>query len=225
MARPTLAQACAIYINRFTADHVPAWAKKVAPNGLFYAPQFASDKEWYENTKFYGEPGHIGVRHECYTSGQTWPMGQWLNTPYSVGGLAATLAEPAFLQFLRGYQAALYWSSTDEIDGETVNLDQFTPSTAADDHCRAACLAFFSLHRADIEAAAGLYDLSSGDGADTGFDFAGHDFALTRNGHGAGYWDRAELDVHGLGDRLTAAAKAVGECHPYLGNDRSIYIG
>jgi hypothetical protein len=43
---------------------------------------------------------------------------------------------------------------------------------------------------------------------------AGHDFALTRNRHGAGFWDRGLGD---LGDRLTKAAHAYGEstawCH------------
>lgn len=32
---------------------------------------------------------------------------------------------------------------------------------------------------------------------------AGHDFWLTRNGHGAGFWDRIELEADGLGDQLT----------------------
>ncbi|TXH52302.1 MAG: hypothetical protein E6Q97_16500 [Desulfurellales bacterium] len=31
----------------------------------------------------------------------------------------------------------------------------------------------------------------------------GHDFYLTSRGHGAGFWDRAELDADGLGDALT----------------------
>lgn len=35
--------------------------------------------------------------------------------------------------------------------------------------------------------------------------YAGHDFWLTRNGHGAGFWDRGLGD---LGERLTEAAKA-----------------
>lgn len=38
-------------------------------------------------------------------------------------------------------------------------------------------------------------------------DWAGHDFWLTRNGHGAGFWDRG---LGALGDRLTAAAKTYG---------------
>lgn len=36
----------------------------------------------------------------------------------------------------------------------------------------------------------------------------GHDFALTRNSHGAGFWDRGYGEI---GDRLTEAAQAYGE--------------
>lgn len=133
-----------------------------------------------------------------------------------------TSSTPEFQQFLRGYVAALLWTSTDEVDGETVNLDQYETSTQAGDHCRAACLAFFEANRADIDAAALAYDRSNSDGADTGYDYAGHDFALTRNGHGAGYWD-GDLPEE-LGARLTEAAKQVGECWPYLGDDGTVYI-
>lgn len=133
-----------------------------------------------------------------------------------------TIETKEFAQFLRGYVAALLWSSTDEVDGETVNLDQYETSTQADDHCRAACLAFFEANRADIDAAAQAYDTSKGDGADTGYDYAGHDFALTRNGHGAGFWD-GDLPEE-LGARLTAATETVGECWPYVGDDGGVYI-
>lgn len=78
-------EACARFVNRYTAEHVPTFARKMNPcNGKFYAPQFASDLEWYENTRFYGEPGHIGGRAYCHTTGQTWPLGQWLEQPFHV---------------------------------------------------------------------------------------------------------------------------------------------
>ena len=44
---------------------------------------------------------------------------------------------------------------------------------------------------------------------------AGRDFWFTRQGHGVGFWDRAEL-AGGLGAGLTAAAKAMGEVWPYV---------
>lgn len=80
MPRPTFAQACAQFVNRYTCQHVPAWAQKInTGNGMWYAPHFATDVEWYANTKFHGEEGHVGKRTDCYTSGQTWPLGKWLD--------------------------------------------------------------------------------------------------------------------------------------------------
>jgi hypothetical protein len=81
--------ACARYVHRFTMDHVPSWARSFCTfNGQrkYYAPQFASDREWYEHTLFKGEPGHIGIAGDCYTSGQTWPLGQWLAAPFQKEG-------------------------------------------------------------------------------------------------------------------------------------------
>ena len=42
---------------------------------------------------------------------------------------------------------------------------------------------------------------------------AGHDFWLTRNGHGVGFWDRGIGDE---GDRLSAASVAFGEALLYV---------
>ena len=47
-----------------------------------------------------------------------------------------------------------------------------------------------------------------------------HDFWLTRNGHGAGFWDRG---LGELGDKLTSAAEAWGSIYLYLGDDGLIY--
>ena len=49
----------------------------------------------------------------------------------------------------------------------------------------------------------------------------GHDFALTRNRHGAGFWDRGLGDV---GDRLTEACRPYGESDPYVGDDGKLYV-
>ena len=47
-----------------------------------------------------------------------------------------------------------------------------------------------------------------------------HDFWLTRDRHGAGFWDRGLGEV---GDKLTAAAHAYRECSLYVGDDGLIY--
>jgi hypothetical protein len=53
---------------------------------------------------------------------------------------------------------------------------------------------------------------------------AGHDLWLTRQGHGAGFWDRGELYEGDGGEYLTRRAKSLGECWPYKGDDGMIYF-
>jgi hypothetical protein len=119
--------------------------------------------------------------------------------------------------FIAGYVDALLWSSTDVVDGEDVNLDDgYETSEAFDAKCEADCRAFFEANEADIGRAVEEYRKADGYG------YAGHDFALTRNGHGAGYWD-GDLPEE-LGERLTAASKGAGEVHPYLGDDGLVYL-
>ena len=48
----------------------------------------------------------------------------------------------------------------------------------------------------------------------------GHDFWLTRNGHGAGFWDRG---LGTLGDDLTTRSHAYGEFILYVGDDHLIH--
>lgn len=78
----TFEEAKARYVHRYTADHVPEWAKHAAPNGKYYAPQYVSDWEWFCNTQF--PPNNpLGPRvTDCYSDGQTWPNGRWLDRPY-----------------------------------------------------------------------------------------------------------------------------------------------
>ena len=50
---------------------------------------------------------------------------------------------------------------------------------------------------------------------------AGHDFWLTRNRHGAGFWDGDW--PKSVGERLTEAAQAYGEQDLYIGDDGLVY--
>lgn len=82
MAKPRMSfeEACRRYVHRFTMDYVPSWSQStVNATGKYYAPQYRSDAEWYQNTVF---PPHSILKNDCYSSGQTWPLGQWLTAPY-----------------------------------------------------------------------------------------------------------------------------------------------
>ena len=50
----------------------------------------------------------------------------------------------------------------------------------------------------------------------------GHDFLLTRNGHGCGFWD-GDLPED-LGRRLSDASHVYGECNVYIGDDDKLYF-
>lgn len=64
----------------------------------------------------------------------------------------------------------------------------------------------------------------SGNNADLhGIDYGqiGHDITLTRNGHGAGFWDRGHPDD--VARRLTESAKALGEANMYADFEAKTY--
>lgn len=73
-------EACNRYPHRFTLEHVPNWARKPNPDGMYYAPQYVSDSEWYDNTVF--PPQNPFHRSACYSTGQTWPLGLALENPF-----------------------------------------------------------------------------------------------------------------------------------------------
>lgn len=80
--RPTFAHACAVYVHRYTMEHKPAWARGVRSDGLFYAPHYSSDLEWYDNTSFPGEGNHIGRITSCFSRNASWPLGQSLTKEF-----------------------------------------------------------------------------------------------------------------------------------------------
>lgn len=109
------------------------------------------------------------------------------------------------------YIEAALWSSTDD-DGEPLDgaahydreLDR--ESLAA---MHAECDQFIAAYWAPI--------IESGQTPER----CGHDFWLTRNGHGVGFWDRGYPKA--ISDALTQAAEAEGTRDLYIGDDGKIY--
>ena len=126
-------------------------------------------------------------------------------------------AQTALDFVLKGYIEAALWSTNDESTpdgGEPldkkygrVNIDDETVKKM-----RADCERFLATNGELIDRFVAL----------TGRDLehVGHDFWLTRNGHGVGFWDR---DAGELGDRLSAACTTFGEVWLYVGDDGRIY--
>ena len=119
-------------------------------------------------------------------------------------------------EFIRHYLIAALWSSHDyrsdedsgDYDpnaGETMD-DSFEPDDI-DPRCvagvRSDCLSFL---RQCLDAGIDLRSIG-GNAEWSALAQHGHDYWLTRNGHGAGFWDRGYGPV---GDRLSAIAKGQG---------------
>ena len=58
-------------------------------------------------------------------------------------------------------------------------------------------------------------------GRELGAGTVGHNFALTRNYEGSGFWD---LGLGSAGEELTAQAHPYGECGLYVGDDGGLYL-
>jgi hypothetical protein len=126
-------------------------------------------------------------------------------------------------KFTRAYLGCALWASNDESDesgGEPLDknygVEDFAPEAL--DRAIADCKAFQEANADDIYNAA-YYGAGSGEWSND--ERAGHDFWLTRNGHGTGFWDRGLGEI---GERLDKAARAFRTCDAYLGDDGQIYF-
>lgn len=148
------------------------------------------------------DPGEIVSEEEHYDA-----FVQWAIEDATDEHECPTMPEAFFTDYL----ACALWLSTDDSreDGGDPLHRNFGP-----DDIDATCLANL---RAECEdfwrySAQDLEPLDAGQ--------CGHDFWLTRNGHGAGFWDRGLGDV---GKRLTDACRSYGECDLYVGDDGKLY--
>ncbi len=111
-------------------------------------------------------------------------------------------------KFTGGYIEALFWSNSDKRIN-AADMTELAPGVW--DTLKADCAAF-------QRDARDLLDLANEAGRDDAH--LGHDYALTRNGHGAGFWDRG---LGELGEQLTRYAKRSGGCDLYVGDNGKIY--
>jgi len=127
-------------------------------------------------------------------------------------------ANPHFVAFMAGYEECALWSSIDD-DGESLSAYDVASNTA--DKFEADCAAFYMANKALIhDDAAPLSNCHASIG-DRQAAMAGHDFWLTRNGHGAGFWDGDWPDD--IGETLTRAAEAFGPVDLYVGDDGRVH--
>lgn len=128
-----------------------------------------------------------------------------------------TRTKPATAILFESYVEAALWSSTDDngtpLDANySINDMDF----AAIERMKADCQSFYDSN----------YKLLTSDNCPCRHNdplvHAGHDFWLTRNGHGAGFWDWDW--EYNAGEKLTESSKAYGECNLYVGDDGKLQI-
>jgi len=122
-------------------------------------------------------------------------------------------------EFTTAYIEAAFWSTLDENPhggGEPLdkNYDPSDLEPATLKRMVEDCKAFQNDNWDDIAEGDDRHDYSS-------VALAGHDFWLTRNGHGAGFWDGDWEEE--AGERLTTASKAFGEYDLLVGTNGTVY--
>ena len=123
--------------------------------------------------------------------------------------------------FTQAYLRAALWASVDD-NGEP--LDAQYSIADLSDHALwliiCECAGFQIRFKTLLARAYRRYTLHND--APTPEHCAGHDFLLTRNGHGVGFWDRKELGA--IGEFLTARAKIFKGANLYVGDDKLLHV-
>lgn len=106
-----------------------------------------------------------------------------------------------------GYLECALWSSTDESGASLDEIASFAPEAEA----------------GALEDCQDFVRQCTGAGIRITQDPAqvGHDLWLTRNRHGAGFWDRG---LGTIGERLTQIAHCMGSRDAYVGDDGQVYF-
>lgn len=129
------------------------------------------------------------------------------------------MSDTLFESFVRAYLECALWSTGDESDSagglpleESYGIEDILESSMIE--IRRDCQKFYNENMRDLVSANATPEQW------------GHDFWLTRNRHGAGFWDRENnLYTEDARDRLTEAAHACGEQILYVGDDNFLHYG
>jgi hypothetical protein len=109
-------------------------------------------------------------------------------------------------------------SNPDPMD-QNYSFSDLAPEALA--RIRQDCATFQALYKETIQAAINTGEVKCGPDFDE-WGRAGHDFWLTRAGHGAGFWDGDWPEP--MAEHLSDAARKCGECDLYVGDDGRIFI-
>jgi hypothetical protein len=150
-----------------------------------------------------------------YSLGAVFGTGEWVYASKKNNNIKAEKSNVQSM--VSGYLETMLWSSNDESTpsgGEPMdeNYSIIDISDETKEKAKKDCVEF-AKQAGDL-----LKDKIS---AEDWWD-VGHNFWLTRNGHGAGFWDSDNYEKE-IGKKLTEISKKFGEKSPYVGDDEKIY--
>ena len=134
-------------------------------------------------------------------------------TRTDAGRMSVSVSVDDLDDFTRSYIETALWSTTDASDdsgGDHLDANYGLGDLSGEsvDKMQADCLKFQAYNANALEP----FDAST----------AGHDFWLTRNGHGAGFWDGDYSEPQAA--QLTASSKYFGECYIVVGDDGKLHV-
>ena len=140
-----------------------------------------------------------------------WNLRAWVIAQYGEPGTPVhDPAWDALDEFTRGYVEAAIWLLDEDVVRKAGGISHVDIPEETLKDMAADCRNFQAANQADLD----ILCAATANGSPYTAARAGHDLWLTRNGHGAGYWDR---DFRGneaaaaAADRLSDAARALGE--------------
>lgn len=120
-------------------------------------------------------------------------------------------------KLVREYVGTLLWSESYEKDDD--NDRPFDSDFSYDDMSKSALTTIAKDIKAFLDKASDLIEKDEGKHQGD-YSQAMHDFCLTRNHHGAGFWDGDWTN----GKELTKISQSFKEMHAELGDDGKIYV-
>jgi len=126
-------------------------------------------------------------------------------------------ADDSISKLVKEYVITLLWSESYEKEGE--NDRPLDDDFSYKDMSKEALDKIAKDIKAFLDKASDLIDNDEGK-YQGNYGHAMHDFCLTRNHHGAGFWDGDWTN----GEELTKIAHSFGEMNAYPGDDGKIYV-
>ena len=128
--------------------------------------------------------------------------------------------------FTKGYLVCALWASPGEGEDETLDkygIEDIDPATI--EEIEKECKDFQEKHSHHLDIICNkIKHMRTQGKMVSGYppmELCGHDFFLTRNGHGAGFWDRGYGEV---GEEISQICRSgYGECSLYVGDDGRLY--